>query len=396
MARRTQQQELVSLFAADGMTLDPALIPTDTAVSTYALIRDETAERKAATFLLGDNLERTTQGGGIYTYTSQQGAAAFRDTGSFDAAGSLSQENAEAFCRDFCKAFSYDTPIFTLDETGSGTATAVRLWNGTPVFNAAVTFTIDQGRVLSASGALLPETGAEYKIRFMLRKNVCEIMLDTTGEGLHKRGYRPVANEAPIKETLAAAMCALSHLRPYHTLYDPMCGSGTILIEGAMLVHNIAPGLKRHFASERFPFIPYEIWESEREKAESEIITESDFKAYGFDINRQTLETAKENAIRAGVADKIEFARADIRDFAPKSEKGTVITNPPYGERMLSQREVDDLIRSMGRVFPRKHGWSYSIISPSETFEESFGRKADKRRKLYNGMIKCQLYFYFK
>lgn len=161
MARRTQQQELVSLFAADGMTLDPALIPTDTAVSTYALIRDETAERKAAAFLLGDNLERTTQGGGIYTYTSQQGAAAFRDTGSFDAAGSLSQENAEAFCRDFCKAFSYDTPIFTLDETGSGTATAVRLWNGTPVFNAAVTFTIDQGRVLSASGALLPETGAE-------------------------------------------------------------------------------------------------------------------------------------------------------------------------------------------------------------------------------------------
>ena len=161
MARRTQQQELVALFAADGMTLDPALIPTDTAVSTYALIRDETAERKAATFLLGDNLERTTQGGGIYTYTSQQGAAAFRDTGSFDAAGSLSQENAEAFCRDFCKAFSYDTPIFTLDETGSGTATAVRLWNGTPVFNAAVTFTIDQGRVLSASGALLPETGAE-------------------------------------------------------------------------------------------------------------------------------------------------------------------------------------------------------------------------------------------
>ena len=161
VARRTQQQELVALFAADGMTLDPALIPADTTVSAYALARDETAERKVAAFLLGENLERTIQGGGIYTYTSQQGAAAFRDTGSFDAAGTLSQENAEAFCRDFCKAFSYDTPIFTLDETGSGTATAVRLWNGTPVFNAAVTFTIDQGRVLSASGALLPETGAE-------------------------------------------------------------------------------------------------------------------------------------------------------------------------------------------------------------------------------------------
>ena len=201
------------------------------------------------------------------------------------------------------------------------------------------------------------ETGVKFQIDFSIMKNKVHLMIDTTGMGLHKRGYRPVANEAHIKE---------------------------------------APGLKRHFASERFPFIPYEIWESEREKAESEIITESDFKAYGFDINRQTLETAKENAIRAGVADKIEFARADIRDFAPKSEKGTVITNPPYGERMLSQKEVDDLIRSMGRVFPRKHGWSYSIISPSETFEESFGRKADKRRKLYNGMIKCQLYFYFK
>ena len=161
VARRTQQQELVALFAADGMTLDPALIPADTTVSAYALARDETAERKVAAFLLGENLERTIQGGGIYTYTSQQGAAAFRDTGSFDAAGTLSQENAEAFCQDFCKTFSYNTPVFTLDESGRGIATAVRLWNGTPVFNAAVTFTIDQGRVLSASGALLPETGTE-------------------------------------------------------------------------------------------------------------------------------------------------------------------------------------------------------------------------------------------
>lgn len=161
VARRTQQQELVALFAADGMTLDPALIPADTTISAYALARDETAERKVAAFLLGENLERTIQGGGIYTYTSQQGAAAFRDTGSFDAAGTLSQENAEAFCQDFCKTFSYNTPVFTLDESGRGIATAVRLWNGTPVFNAVVTFTIDQGRVLSASGALLPETGTE-------------------------------------------------------------------------------------------------------------------------------------------------------------------------------------------------------------------------------------------
>ena len=160
-ARRTQQQELVALFAADGMTLDPALIPEDTAVSAYTLTRDEAWESKAAAFLLGDNPERTAQGGGIYTYSSARGAAVFRDTGSFDAAGSLTQQDADAFCRDFCKEFSYDTPVFTLDETGSGTATAVRLWNGAPVFNASVTFTIDYGTVLAVSGSLLPESGAE-------------------------------------------------------------------------------------------------------------------------------------------------------------------------------------------------------------------------------------------
>ena len=236
------------------------------------------------------------------------------------------------------------------------------------------------------------ETGVKFQIDFSIMKNKVHLMIDTTGMGLHKRGYRPVANEAPIKETLAAAMCALSHLRPYHTLYDPMCGSGTILIEGAMLVHNIAPGLKRHFASERFPFIPYEIWESEREKAESEIITESDFKAYGFDINRQTLETAKDNAIRAGVADKIEFARADIRDFAPKSEKGTVITNPPYGERIEEKKNLPALYKTIGERFKALDSWSMYLITAYEDAERYIGRKADKNRKIYNGMMKTYYY----
>ena len=163
MARRTQQQELVSLFAADGMTLDPALIPTDTAVSTYALIRDETAERKAATFLLGDNLERTTQGGGIYTYSGSHGAAVFRDTGSFDIAGALSSGDAESLCRDFCKKFSYTEPVFTLDETGSGTVTALRLWGDVPVFNGAVAFTLDHGTDTAVSGSLLPDTGSAFQ-----------------------------------------------------------------------------------------------------------------------------------------------------------------------------------------------------------------------------------------
>ena len=221
-------------------------------------------------------------------------------------------------------------------------------------------------------------------------------MIDTTGAGLHKRGYRPVANDAPLKETLAAAMCSLSRLRPYHTLYDPMCGSGTILIEGAMLVHNIAPGVKRHFSAERFEQIDFSVWDRERELARSLEIHESDFKAYGSDIDRNALEIARQNAMRAGVSDYIELRRADLKDFKPVTERGTVICNPPYGERMLSQGQVSEIIKTMGKVFPKKHGFSYSIISPSEDFEDLFARKADKRRKLYNGMIKCQMYMYFK
>ena len=160
-ARRTQQQELVSLFAADGMTLDPALIPAETELSAYTLLRDEELEKNAAAFWLGTISERTSQGGGIYTYSGSHGAAVFRDTGSFDIAGTLSSEDAEALCRDFCKKFSYTEPVFTLDETGSGsgTATALRQWNGTSVSNCAVLFTLNNGVITAISGSLLPDSG---------------------------------------------------------------------------------------------------------------------------------------------------------------------------------------------------------------------------------------------
>ena len=160
-ARRIQQQELVALFAADGMTLDPALIPTDTALSCYTLLRDETLEKNAAAFWLGSLSERTAQGGGIYTYSGSHGAAIFCDTGSFDIAGTLSDGDAETLCRDFCKKFSYTEPVFTLDETGSGTATALRRWNGVPVSNSAVLFTLNNGVVTSISGSLLPDTSTD-------------------------------------------------------------------------------------------------------------------------------------------------------------------------------------------------------------------------------------------
>ncbi len=240
------------------------------------------------------------------------------------------------------------------------------------------------------------ESGPVHQIQFSIMKNKASLLIDTSGMGLHKRGYRLDANEAPIKETLAAALCSLSHLRPYHSLYDPMCGSGTILIEGALMAANIAPGINRSFSAERFDVIPRKVWKEERERAKSLEREIPDFAAFGSDIDAKAIEIAKINAQRAGAADKISFSVADIKNFKPQSEKGTLICNPPYGERLLDLSECEAIYKQMGKVLEQKHGWSYSIISPDEEFEKAFGRKADKRRKLYNGMIKCQLYMYFK
>lgn len=240
------------------------------------------------------------------------------------------------------------------------------------------------------------ETGSLYQIQFSIMKDKVSLLIDTSGVGLHKRGYRLEANEAPLKETLAASIARLSRVRNYHTLYDPMCGSGTLLIEGAMLAHNVAPGLQRKFTAEQWKNIPEKVWREERVRAQDLINWDSTFMAYGSDLDSNTIEIAKQNARRAGVLSKVEFYQADLKDFEPKTEKGTLLCNPPYGERMLDIENAESLYRLMGEKFERKRGWSYSIISPSEDFEKCYGRKADKRRKLYNGMIKCQLYMYFK
>ena len=240
------------------------------------------------------------------------------------------------------------------------------------------------------------ETGPVHQIQFSIMKDKVSMLIDTSGMGLHKRGYRLDANDAPIKETLAAALCSLSHLRPYHKLYDPMCGSGTILIEGAMMAANMAPGINRRFSAERFGVINRNVWEEERERAKSLVRPIDDFMAYGSDIDKRALELAKVNAERAGVGSKIHFKVADVASFRPETERGTLICNPPYGERLLSLNECEEIYKSMGKAFEQKKGWSYSIISPDEEFEKAFGRKADKRRKLYNGMIKCQLFMYYK
>ncbi|NCC87778.1 MAG: class I SAM-dependent RNA methyltransferase, partial [Clostridia bacterium] len=202
------------------------------------------------------------------------------------------------------------------------------------------------------------ETGSLYQIQFSIMKDKVSLLIDTSGAGLHKRGYRLDANAAPIKETLAASLVYLARVRNYHKLYDPMCGSGTILIEGAMLAHNIAPGLNRKFSAENWSNIPSEVWYEERTRAQDLVKWESDFAAYGSDIDSETIELAKLNAKRAGVSSKIEFYTADIRDFEPRSEKGTVICNPPYGERMLDIENAEEIYTAMGKQFKRKRGWS--------------------------------------
>lgn len=242
----------------------------------------------------------------------------------------------------------------------------------------------------------LKEEEELHQIQFLIFKDKVSVMLDTSGAGLYKRGYRENSNDAPIKETLAAVLAELSMVRPNHTVIDPMCGSGTILIESALKALKIAPGLNRTFSAESWSQIPEEVWRDERERAKNEINTDCAFKAFGYDIDEESLNIARENAEKAGVADRITFEHRDIRDFKFETERGSVITNPPYGERLLDIDSARKLYIVMGRKFVKKDGWSYTIISPDDEFENLFGRKADKRRKLYNGMLKCQAYMYFK
>ncbi len=241
-----------------------------------------------------------------------------------------------------------------------------------------------------------PETGVKKQLRFSLYKDAADLYLDTSGEPLYKRGYRAEAGEAPIRETLAAALCMLSRLRPYHTLYDPMCGSGTILTEGALLAENIAPGLRRRFAAERFAQLSPEVWKAERARALESRRPAPDFAAIGADIDPAMVEIARENAKRAGVSGCVRLQTADVRAFCPGTDHGTVVTNPPYGERLQTQTEAAALLRTLGRVFERRHGFSYGVVSPEPAFEKLFGRRADKNRKLYNGSILCRYYMYYK
>ena len=240
------------------------------------------------------------------------------------------------------------------------------------------------------------EIGTIYKIRFSIQKDNVIVAIDTSGDGLHKRGYRAHSLGAPIKETLAAAMCYQARIFHDTVLFDPFCGSGTILIEAALIAKNIAPGLKRNFAAERFGQAFKTAFEKQRSVALNQINKDTTFKAYGSDIDDEAISLTLQNAKKAGVADCIKATVLDIKDFKIPSERAKVITNPPYGERLLEIKQAEELYKIMGNVMPKMQSKSYFIICPNDDFEARFGRPADKRRKLYNGMIKCQLYSYFK
>ena len=238
------------------------------------------------------------------------------------------------------------------------------------------------------------ETGVKYQIEFFIFKDTAYLMIDTTGEGLHKRGYRPHTADAPLRETLAAALVRIARASHSVVLHDPMCGSGTIPIETALYLTNTPPGINRKFACSAFPQIPEELWNDAREDAISEINCDP-YEIIGSDINPQAIDIAKQNAKRAGVKG-ISFKTMDVKDVTSQGKRGTIICNPPYGERLMSMEAVSILYAMMGKTFASLEGWHSYILTSDELFERYYGRRADKVRKLYNGMIKCNLYQYFK
>lgn len=237
------------------------------------------------------------------------------------------------------------------------------------------------------------ESGPTYRIEISMLKDEATLTLDTSGAGLHKRGYRESQGEAPLKETLAAGLINISRWKPDRVFADPMCGSGTIPIEAALIGKNIAPGLIRKFSSEEWPEIPSSLWKTHRDEAE-DLINKNPLEIFASDIDKRVFDAAVSNAGKARVGDSIIFQKKPVSEFSSSKKFGCIVCNPPYGERLQNAKEVHELYMEMGKVFSRLDSWSYFIMTSNENFERSFGRKADKNRKLYNGKIKTYFYQY--
>ena len=235
------------------------------------------------------------------------------------------------------------------------------------------------------------EDGPVYKIQVAILKDKVTLSIDTSGAGLHKRGYREDAGIAPLKETLAAALVLISRWKGEYVLVDPFCGSGTILIEAAMIMQNIAPGLCRNFVSETWPTIGADVYEQVKEGAERSI-KNKDIKLIGYDIDGRVLKVARSNAEKAGIAKYIEFHKRDFKQFSASEHNGFIITNPPYGERLEEKKALVPLYTEIGKRYKALDSWSAFIITSYEDAEKDMGIKATKNRKIYNGMLKT--YFY--
>ena len=239
----------------------------------------------------------------------------------------------------------------------------------------------------------LPEDGAKYQLQFSIMNDRVTLYLDTSGPGLHKRGYRAIGNDAPLRETLAAAMVMLTRYRGRDFVWDPFCGSGTIPIEAALIAKNRAPGLRRRFAAEQFDWISVEAWQNARGEAMDKEF-KGNYRILGSDNDPKCVSLAMANARKAGVSDCIEFKDGDATKMSLPTDSGIIICNPPYGQRMMEQQSAQRLYAALGRHLKFADGWKKYIITSEPEFEHYFGRRADKKRKLYNGMIKCDYYMF--
>ena len=241
----------------------------------------------------------------------------------------------------------------------------------------------------------LPESGALYQIQFSIMRDEVTLMLDTTGAGLHKRGYRAVGVAAPLRETLAAAMVLLSRYRGRDPFCDPFCGSGTIAIEAALAAKGRAPGIARDFAAMQWAWLPAGVWPQARVEARAREF-HGEYHIFASDIDPRAVAMARDNARRAGVDDCITFAVADAREFDRTTDRGVIVTNPPYGERLMEKREAEALYTAFGAAYAKTEHWRLYLLSSHTEFERAFGRPADKKRKLYNGTLRCDLFQYTK
>ena len=240
----------------------------------------------------------------------------------------------------------------------------------------------------------LPETGALYQVQFAVMNDRAALMLDTSGAGLHKRGYRAQGVAAPLRETLAAAMVLLSRYKGRDPLCDPFCGSGTIPIEAALIARNRAPGLNRSFSAQKWDWLDKRLWMDAADEAMDREF-DGTYEIWGGDLDPDAVELARHNARLAEVDDIVSFETSDARTFHWGGLYGRVVTNPPYGERIMERREAEELYRSFGKAWGKfPESWKLFLLSSHTEFERTFGKKADKKRKLYNGMLKCDLFMY--